>query len=125
MTGTRTLFPGLCDDCWVAIVSSGRATGLELVGCVCRYVASKAPESRHFLVQFHAFLENGGWMAYADTERRGAPDPTPTVAPYRGPMSPGSWRRMCAPFLITRMPRLLGEGTLDSLMNSRRPGLRQ
>lgn len=77
--------PSAAAKAWSDIVGSGVATGPELSGCLRRYVTTFTPDRRCYIVQFHAWLEGAGFMAFLDAERRGEPDPLPTRGPSRGP----------------------------------------
>ena len=74
------LFPGdkatnatLGAQAFAAAVSSGQATGPELVGCTRRYRAIFTADRTQFMNQAHAWLANCGFAAFLEAERRGEP----------------------------------------------------
>ena len=78
--------PTAAAKAWAAILDTGSATGAELAGCLRRYLATFALDRRIFMVQFHAWLEGAGFMAFLDAERRGDPDLVPSEGRHNGPL---------------------------------------
>jgi hypothetical protein len=78
--------PTAAAKAWVAILDAGSATGTELAGCLRRYLATFSQDRRCFMVQFHAWLEGAGFLAFLDAERRSDPDPVPLEGRHSGPL---------------------------------------
>ncbi len=79
--------PTAAAKAWAAIIDAGSATGAELAGCLRRYQATFGQDRRCFMIQFHAWLDGSGFLAFLDAERRGDPEPVPLEGRHSGPIN--------------------------------------